>query len=108
MGGSRELWKKGRRDTLARKANFRIQNRKGHLTTLKLNHVLQRKFKDSLKVFCSNGNRKKLRKQGEHYPVRVRWRQKALLIEPRKLRPNELPCISIAVITSTGTEFLIK
>lgn len=61
-------WKNGRRGTLARKASFRIQNRKGHLTTLKLNHVLQRKFKDSLKAFLSSRNRKKLRKQGEHYP----------------------------------------
>lgn len=99
---------KERRGTLARKASFRIQNRKGHFRTLKLNHILQRKFKGSLKVFFSSGNRQKLRKQGEHYPVRVRWRQKALLIDPRKLRPNELPRISIAVIMNTGTAFLLN
>ena len=61
------LWKNGKRGTSARKASFRGQKSiglKGQLTTLKLNYILQSKFKGTVEVFFSSRNRKKLRKQG--------------------------------------------
>lgn len=75
------LWKNGRRGTSARKASFRGQKSIGlkwQLTTFKLNYILHRKFKGTVEVFFSNRNRRKLRKQGECYPGRVSWRQKAM------------------------------